>query len=50
MRGDSRVKYEEPYIEVINLQGTIITLMSGVEGEDEDVDLGGVQILEINGN
>ena len=46
------MKYEEPYIEVIALQETIITLMS-TEGEPDDdfVDLGGLQSLEnINGN
>lgn len=36
------MKYEEPYIEVIELQEAIITLVSG-EGEpgDDSIDLGG---------
>ncbi len=36
------MKYEEPYIQIVELQGVIVTLVSG--NEDDDVDLGDINI------
>ena len=38
------MKYEEPYIQIVELQGVIVTLVSG--NEDDDVDLGDINISQ----
>ena len=34
------MKYEEPYMQIIQLQETVITLVSGSEGDDDYIDWG----------